>query len=185
MTLPRAFPGIIGATGLATLKVLGDVMIVLFVVGIEANVPQPAFDVLERTGPLTSTGAALVGGVNSPRGVLAASRDCPVGYFTALLLLVMALHDRDDHDAPRVAVPEAAASMSDAAAATSHTIAAPPRRRAHQVAPSRKRGRSGSWSPRSLRRLVPSISVRSSAPQRWPRARSRSRSTRSTSCASG
>jgi phosphate transport system permease protein len=88
VTMPRAMPGLIAATGLATLKVLGDVMIVLFVVGIEAEMPQPIFDVLERTGPLTSTGAALVGGFNNPDACQ--GRDCSVGYFTALLLLVMA-----------------------------------------------------------------------------------------------
>ncbi len=88
VTMPRAMPGIIAATGLGTLKVLGDVMIVLFVVGIEADMPQPFFDVLERTGPLTSTGTALVGGFNKPDACQ--GRDCSVGYFTALILLLMA-----------------------------------------------------------------------------------------------
>jgi ABC-type phosphate transport system permease subunit len=90
VTLPRAMPSIIAASGLGALKVLGDVMIVLFVVGVEAELPNPLFDVLERTGPLTSTGAALVGGVNTPNACTNA-RDCSVGYFTALLLLFMAL----------------------------------------------------------------------------------------------
>ena len=63
-------------------------MIVLFVVGFEADVPRPLFDVLERTGPLTSTGAALVGGFTSPESCR--GQDCTVGYFTALLLLVIA-----------------------------------------------------------------------------------------------
>jgi ABC-type phosphate transport system permease subunit len=88
VTLPRALPGIISAAGLGTLKVLGDVMIVLIVVGFEARAPHPFWDVLERNAPLTSTGAVLVGGVNSPEACRNA--DCGVGYFTALLLLVMA-----------------------------------------------------------------------------------------------
>ena len=90
ITIPRAMPGIIAATGLGTLKVMGDVLIVFFVVGVEASLPTPLFDVLERTGPLTSTGAALLGGVNNPDPCTVA-RDCSVGYFTALLLLFMAL----------------------------------------------------------------------------------------------
>jgi ABC-type phosphate transport system permease subunit len=91
ITIPRAMPGIIAATGLGTLKVLGDVMIVYFVVGIEAGMPNPLFDLLERTAPLTSTGAALVGGVNNPDACNSNPRDCSVGYFSAMLLLVMAL----------------------------------------------------------------------------------------------
>ncbi len=95
ITLPRAMPGIVAATGLGTLKVLGDVMIVLFIVGFEANMPTPAFDVLERTGPLTSTGAALVGGFTSPEAcrapILGGPGDCTVGYFSASLLLVAAV----------------------------------------------------------------------------------------------
>ena len=90
ITIPRALPAMVGAASLGTLKVLGDVMIVLFVVGVEASLPVPLFDVLERTGPLTSTGAALVGGVNNP-DACRASRDCSVGYFAALFLLFMAM----------------------------------------------------------------------------------------------
>lgn len=90
ITIPRALPGLIAASSLGALKVLGDVMIVLFVVGVEASMPDPLFDVLERTGPLTSTGAALVGGVNNP-DACQGSRDCSVGYFAAMLLLLMAV----------------------------------------------------------------------------------------------
>jgi ABC-type phosphate transport system permease subunit len=88
ITLPKALPGIIGAAGIGTLKVMGDVMIVYLVIGFESKLPSPLFDVLERTGPLTSTGAALVGGFNSPDACRGA--DCGVGYFTAMLLMFMA-----------------------------------------------------------------------------------------------
>jgi phosphate transport system permease protein len=91
ITLPRALPGIIAATSLGTLRVLGDVMIVLFVVGFDATMPSPVYDALERTGPLASTGAALLGGFNSTDACAARGRDCTVGYFSALTLLVVAV----------------------------------------------------------------------------------------------
>jgi ABC-type phosphate transport system permease subunit len=88
ITLPRAMPGIVAAIGIGMLKVLGDVMIVLFVVGFETAMPVPLWDLLERTGSLTSTGASMVGGFQSPEACR--DSDCNVGYFTALLLLIMA-----------------------------------------------------------------------------------------------
>jgi phosphate transport system permease protein len=91
VTLPWAMPGIVGAIGLGTLRVIGDVMIVLFVVGFEANMPNPLFDVLERTGPLTSSGAALLGGHSGTDSCISRGNDCTVGYFSALLLLVVAV----------------------------------------------------------------------------------------------
>jgi ABC-type phosphate transport system permease subunit len=104
VTLPRAMPGIVGAASLGALKVLGDVMIVVFVVGWESGVPNPVWDVLERTGPLTSVGAGLVGGFNGPGSCPTSAivpgpngpmtvpvYDCDVGYFSALLLLAMAV----------------------------------------------------------------------------------------------
>jgi phosphate transport system permease protein len=90
ITLPRALVGIIGAVRLGALKALGDVMIGLFVVGFAAvAMPFPAWDVLERTAPLTSEGAGLIGGFYGPGACNPA--DCSAGYFTGLLLLLMAL----------------------------------------------------------------------------------------------
>lgn len=89
VTLPRALPGIISATRLGALKVLGDVMIALFVIGYSApRMPAPSWDILERTAPLTATGAGLIGGLGGPESC--ARTDCDVGYFSALVLLVLA-----------------------------------------------------------------------------------------------
>ena len=60
-----------------------------FVVGFDAKMPEPVFDALERTAPLTSTGAALLGGFNGAQACR--PQDCAVGYFTALLLLIIAM----------------------------------------------------------------------------------------------
>jgi phosphate transport system permease protein len=90
ITLPHALSGIISASRLGALKVLGDLMIALFVVGYAApHFPDPPWDVLERTAPLTAAGAGLVGGLGSPKSCQAV--ECSVGYVTGLLLLVIAV----------------------------------------------------------------------------------------------
>ncbi len=90
VTLPHALAGIVSAVRLGMLKVLGDLMIALFVVGYAApNFPKPSWDVLERTAPLTATGAGLIGGLGTPSACRGA--ECSVGYVTALLLLIMAV----------------------------------------------------------------------------------------------
>jgi ABC-type phosphate transport system permease subunit len=95
ITLPRALPGMVAATGLGALKVLGDVMIALFVIGYDARVPTPAWDALERTGSLTSVGVGLIGGGlgqgREPCLGQARELDCAAGYTSALILLLMAL----------------------------------------------------------------------------------------------
>jgi phosphate transport system permease protein len=91
VTLPLAMPGMLGALSLGLLKAMGDAMIVIFVIGWEANrAPDPFFDVLERTAPLTATGAGLLGGFQGNSGNCQAVA-CHVGYFSAFLLLLVAL----------------------------------------------------------------------------------------------
>lgn len=92
ITLPQALPGIIGAVRLGALKVTGDVMIVLFVVGYSApTLPDPIWDVFERGGPLTATGAGLIGGLGGSNPASVHGNDFAVGYLTGVLLLLMAL----------------------------------------------------------------------------------------------
>jgi len=91
ITLPLALPGIVAAVALGILKAMGDALIVIFVIGWEANgVPNPFFDVLERTAPITSTSAGLLGGFQGNSGVCTGA-SCHVGYFGALLLLIAAV----------------------------------------------------------------------------------------------
>ncbi|MGQ9675497.1 MAG: PstC family ABC transporter permease [Chloroflexota bacterium] len=88
VVLPLALPGIVAATSLGVLKAVGDLLIVYWAVGREAErMPEPLWDVFERVAPLTSTGAGLAGlyfggGWKPLEG--------SVAYFTGLLLLVMA-----------------------------------------------------------------------------------------------
>ncbi len=89
ITLPQGLAGIIAAIRLGSLKVLGDVMIALFVIGFAAvALPNPLWDVLERTAPLTSEGVGLIGGFQGTQQCNPA--DCAAGYFTGLLLLFAA-----------------------------------------------------------------------------------------------
>lgn len=91
--LPLAMPGIVAAVTLATLKALGDVLIVALAVGWQAEtIPNPIVDVLERTSSLAAEGANLLGNLQSGAGASCApdSPACAVGYFSALLLLVVA-----------------------------------------------------------------------------------------------
>lgn len=89
VTLPHALAGIISAVRLGSLKVLGDVMIGLFVVGFSAvAMPNPLWDVLERTAPLTAEGAGLIGGFSGTQQC--SLTDCAAGYFSGVLLLAAA-----------------------------------------------------------------------------------------------
>lgn len=85
--LPHAFPGIFSAASLGILKAMGEVVIVGAVVGFQTGIPNPLFDILKSTAPLTATGAGFAGGfsqsVNTPL------RDS-VSNFTGLLLIVIA-----------------------------------------------------------------------------------------------
>jgi phosphate transport system permease protein len=86
VTLPLALSGIVSATTLGVLKAMGDVMIAIFAIGYVPKMPHPFWDILDRTAPLTSTGAGLA------RGLAGGSEEAPeVGYFTCLMLLVIAL----------------------------------------------------------------------------------------------
>jgi phosphate transport system permease protein len=89
ITLRQSLAGIISATRLGALKVLGDVMIGLFVIGaVAGQLPNPLWDPLETTAPLTAEGVGLIGSFFGP-GACRPS-DCQAGYFTGALLLVMA-----------------------------------------------------------------------------------------------
>jgi phosphate transport system permease protein len=85
--LPYASPGILSAGSLATLASMGDVVIVGMVIGFQSLLPDPLFDILKSTAPLTSTGAGFEGGFSQSQGtpLRAAAAD-----FTGLLLLVIA-----------------------------------------------------------------------------------------------
>jgi phosphate transport system permease protein len=88
--LPRAMPGIVGAVALGTLKAFGDVLIVTFVVGYEAtSIPNPPFDVLERTPSLAAEGAGLLTVLGVP-GNTCQPTQCAVGYSSAVVLLLVA-----------------------------------------------------------------------------------------------
>jgi phosphate transport system permease protein len=88
--LPLAMPGIAGALTLGTLKALGDTLIVAFAVGWSADtIPQPLFDVLERTPSLAAQGAGLIGSFETLNATCTPAQ-CAVGYSSALLLLLFA-----------------------------------------------------------------------------------------------
>jgi phosphate transport system permease protein len=88
VVIPWAAPGIFSALAIGALKAMGDVVIVGWILGWESRLPQPLFDVLSKTAPLTSTGAGLVGGFQA---LTAIGFQESVAYFTGLLLLIMAL----------------------------------------------------------------------------------------------
>lgn len=88
--LPMAMPGIATALALGTLKALGDVVIVSFAVGWEANtIPNPIFDVLERTPSLAAHGANMIVPFETPDAPSAATATA-VGFTCALVLLLVA-----------------------------------------------------------------------------------------------
>jgi phosphate transport system permease protein len=90
VTIPYALPGIISALILGILTALGEAIIVAYAIGFgSTNLPQPLFDVLERTAPLTSTIAGLSAG-----GLTRSQIIGPIGHsvasFMGLLLLLIA-----------------------------------------------------------------------------------------------
>jgi phosphate transport system permease protein len=88
IVIPWAVPGLLGALGIGALKAMGDVVIVGWILGWESGLPQPLYDILAKTAPLTSTGAGLVSGFQA---INAIGFQESVAYFTGLLLLVMAM----------------------------------------------------------------------------------------------
>ena len=90
VVLPRALPALMGAAMLAVLKALGDTLIVAFAVGWSADtIPQPLFDVLERTSSLAAQGAGQILSVET-LGASCTPAECAVGYTSALMLLSFA-----------------------------------------------------------------------------------------------
>ena len=90
ISLPIARPAMVAAVMLGGLKALGDTLIIAFAVGWEAQrIPNPFFDVLEKTPALTAEGAGLLGAFQSVGGSCSPT-ECAVGYSTALVLLVLA-----------------------------------------------------------------------------------------------
>ena len=90
--LPSALPGISTAVILGALKAIGDVVIVSFAVGWEADkIPNPIFDVLERTTPLGAQGANMVTLFEDPTGLTTTTpQGAAAGYMCALVLLLVA-----------------------------------------------------------------------------------------------
>jgi ABC-type phosphate transport system permease subunit len=89
VTIPYALPGIMNALLLGILTALGETLIVWFCIGLGArNLPQPLFDVLQRTSPLTSTIAGLLGG--GSRATVVGPIGQSVASFGGLLLLIIA-----------------------------------------------------------------------------------------------
>jgi phosphate transport system permease protein len=89
ITLPQAMGGIISALRLGALKALGDVMIAAFIIGFESQLPNPLWDAFERSTPLTSTGAGLVGGFTASN--TCQGPRCDVAYVSGVMLMVIAL----------------------------------------------------------------------------------------------
>jgi phosphate transport system permease protein len=86
--LPWASGGVISATALGALKAMGDLLIVAWVIGYESGMPNPVWDILERTALLTATGAGLAGGFEATN---CSGTKCSVAYFAGFMLLVLAL----------------------------------------------------------------------------------------------
>jgi len=87
ISFPHALSGLISASSLGILKAMGDVVIVGLVIGFESPLPNPLFDILKSTAPLTSTGAGFSGGFG--QSLRSPLRDSAAN-FTGLLLLVLA-----------------------------------------------------------------------------------------------
>lgn len=88
--LPVAMPGIAAALTLGTLKAVGDIVIVSFAVGWTADsIPNPIFDVLERTPGLAAHGANMITPFTLP-GQGGLPTPTAVGYVSALVLLLAA-----------------------------------------------------------------------------------------------
>ena len=87
VTIPYAVSSIISACGLGSLKAMGDVVIVGIVIGFESPFPNPFFDILKSTAPLTSTGTGFSGGFS--QGAYSPLKNSAAN-FTGLILLVLA-----------------------------------------------------------------------------------------------
>jgi phosphate transport system permease protein len=87
VVLPGALSGIVSATALGMLKVMGDLVIIALAVGYSSGLPSPLFDVFEPTATLTSVGAGLLGAF-TPRQGIGYSRSA--GYFTGLVVFLLA-----------------------------------------------------------------------------------------------
>lgn len=102
--IPYASPGLISAISLGALKAMGDIMIAIFVIGFESpRVNDPLFDVFQREPPLSAVGANLLGGIgqqgscenvlggSSVQALAGSENRCDAAYFSALMLMVVAL----------------------------------------------------------------------------------------------
>jgi ABC-type phosphate transport system permease subunit len=88
--LPVAMPGIVTALALGTLKAVGDIVIISFAVGWQAQtVPNPIADVLERTPALAAEAANMIVPFNNPEAAVLPT-DNAVGNLSALMLLLAA-----------------------------------------------------------------------------------------------
>ena len=89
--LPIARPAIISAVILGALKAAGDVVIVAFAVGWSANsIPNPVFDVFERTPSLAVHAADMIVPLETPDSTNSALLQS-VGFVGALALLIVAM----------------------------------------------------------------------------------------------
>jgi phosphate transport system permease protein len=92
--LPRALPAITSAVVLGTLKAVGDVAIVTFAAGAEADqIPNPIFDIFEHTPSLAAHGGNMIVPfelLSTGAAVQGSAAATAVGYVCALLLLVLA-----------------------------------------------------------------------------------------------
>jgi len=89
--LPMAVPGMVTAAVLGTLKAVGDIIIVSLAVGWEANtIPNPVFDLLEKTPSLAAQGANMITPFNTPGGGPTVQPAASIGFLTALFFLVAA-----------------------------------------------------------------------------------------------
>jgi phosphate transport system permease protein len=93
IVMPWALPGVLSAATLGALLATGELVIPYYIIGAASAVvrlPVPIWDVLERTPPLTSAGAGVLGGLSSEaEGVRALQ--VSVAYVAALLLLLVAI----------------------------------------------------------------------------------------------
>jgi phosphate transport system permease protein len=93
--LPRALPAILSAVVLGLLKAVGDVAIVTFAAGAEADtIPNPIFDIFEHTPSLAAHGANMIvpfTQLSTGMVTQSSAANTAVGYVCALLLLALAV----------------------------------------------------------------------------------------------
>jgi phosphate transport system permease protein len=88
--LPVAMPSIVAAVSLGALKAFGDTIIVAFAIGWEAQkIPNPVFDVLERTSTLAAQSAGLIASFETLDATCKPA-ECATGYAAATMLLLAA-----------------------------------------------------------------------------------------------